>query len=322
MTHANHQQSFPLDEEIGFIGLGMMGQPMALNLAKAGAKLVVWNRSANRDEALRDVGAAVASSVEEVFTRARIVFLMLVNETALDAVLRRRTPAFRDLVSGHVLVSMGSNSPSYSRRLAHDIEDGGGRYVEAPVSGSRKPAEAGQLVSLLGGDPRTIADIRPLLAPMCREAVFCGPVGSALLMKLAINLYLNTMLVGLAEAVHFARRQGLDLDAFKTAIDSGPMASDVTRVKIPKLVLRDFSVQAATGDALNSTRLIADAARAAGLASPLLDLSSNLYDESVQLGNGRLDMVSVIEAIEARTEAVKLVSISCISGNKRVSSGQ
>ena len=71
------------------------------------------------------------------------------------------------------------------------------------------------------------------------------------------------------------------------------------------LVQRDFSVQAATEDALNSTRLIADAARAAGLASPLLDLSSNLYDESVRLGNGRLDMVSVIEAIEARTEAVK-----------------
>ena len=131
-------------------------------------------------------------------------------------------------------------------------------------------------------------------------------------MKLAINLDLNTMLVGLAEAVHFARRYGLDLDAFKTAIDSGPMASDVTRVKIPKLVMRDFSVQAATADALNSTRLIADAARAAGAVSPLLDLSSTLYDESVRLGNGRLDMVSVIEAIEARTEAVNLASSSCI----------
>jgi 3-hydroxyisobutyrate dehydrogenase len=155
------------------------------------------------------------------------------------------------------------------------------------------------------------------------EAVFCDPIGSALLMKLAINLYLNTMLAGLAEAVHFARRQGLDLDAFKTAIDSGPMASHVTRLKTPKLVQRDFSVQqAATEDALNSTRLIADAARAAGLASPLLDLSSSLYDESVRLGNGRLDMVSVIEAIEARTEAVKLASSSCGSGSKRVSSGQ
>lgn len=304
MTYGNNQRGFRVSEEIGFIGLGVMGQPMALNLVKAGAKLVVWNRSADRAEPLRDAGATVASSVEDVFAQARIVFLMLVNEAAVDMVMRRRTPSFRGLVSGHVLVSMGSNSPVYSRRLAADIQDGGGRYVEAPVSGSRKPAEAGQLVSLLGGDPQTIAEVRPLLAPMCRETVLCGPVGNASLMKLAINLYLNSMLVGLGEAVHFAGRHGLDLGAFKTAIDAGPMASDVTRVKIPKLILRDFSVQAATADALNSTRLIADAARAAGIASPLLDLSSDLYEESVRLGNGQLDMVSVIEAIEARTEAI------------------
>ncbi len=304
MTHGNNQRRSQVNEEIGFIGLGVMGQPMALNLAKAGAKLVVWNRSPDRTEPLRDAGAAVASSVEQVFVRARTVFLMLVSEAAVDEVMRRRTPSFRSFVSGHLLVSMGSNSPTYSRRLAADIQESRGRYLEAPVSGSRKPAEAGQLVSLLGGDARTIAKIRPLLVTMCRETIFCGPVGNALLMKLAINLYLNSMLVGLAEAVHFAGRHGLDLDAFKTAIDAGPMASDVTRVKIPKMVLRDFSVQAATADALNSTRLIADAARAAGIASPLLDLSSNLYDESVRLGNGRLDMVSVIEAIEARTEAL------------------
>ncbi len=156
---------------------------------------------------------------------------------------------------------------------------------------------------MLGGDPDTVAEVRPLLAPMCRETVLCGPVGSGLLMKLAVNLYLDTMLVGLAEAVHFADRNGLDLATFQAAIDSGPMASDVTRVKIPKLVTRDLSVQAATADAYANTRLIADAARAVGMASPLLDLSSDLYGESVALGNGRLDMVSVIEAIEARTVA-------------------
>lgn len=304
MTHGINQRGFPMVEEIGFIGLGVMGQPMALNLVKAGAKLVVWNRSADRAELLRDAGATVASSVEDVFAQARTVVLMLVNEAAVDFVMRRGTPTFQDLVSGHLIVSMGSNSPVYSRRLDADIQEGGGRYVEAPVSGSRKPAEDGQLVALLGGDPRTIAEVRPLLAPMCRETVLCGPVGNALLMKLAINLYLNSMLVGLAEAVHFAGRHGLDLGAFKAAIDAGPMASDVTRVKIPKLILRDFSVQAATADALNSTRLIADAARAAGIASPLLDLSSDLYDETLRLGNGRLDMVSVIEAIEARSEAI------------------
>lgn len=179
----------------------------------------------------------------------------------------------------------------------------GGRFVEAPVSGSKKPAEAGQLVALLGGDPDTVSEVRPLLAPMCRETVICGPTGSGLLMKPAVNLYLVIMLVGLAEAVHFAEVNGLDLEAFNAAVEAGPMACDVTRVKIPMLSERDFSAQAATSDAYTSTRLIAEAARAAGVASPPLDLSSILYGESVDLGNGRLDMMSVIEAIKARTKA-------------------
>ncbi|GAB2905128.1 NAD(P)-dependent oxidoreductase [Streptomyces mayteni] len=290
-------------EEIGFVGLGVMGQPMALNLAAAGTRLVVWNRSAERAEPLRAAGAAVAGSVAEVFGRAGIVIVMLYDEAALDAVLGRGTPGFAGLVDGRVLVSMGSHAPEYSRGLAADVLAAGGRYVEAPVSGSRRPAEEGRLVALLAGDPETVAEVRPVLGPMCRETVPCGPVGAGLLTKLAVNLYLNTMVAGLAEATHFADRIGLDLGTFRAALDAGQLASDLSRVKVPKLVEREFSVQAATADAFNSTRLIADAARAAGIATPLLDLASELYGESVGLGNGRLDMVSVIEAVEARTRA-------------------
>ncbi|NUP44278.1 MAG: NAD(P)-dependent oxidoreductase [Streptomyces sp.] len=304
MTHRAQVPGPRPEEEVGFVGLGGMGQPMALNLAKAGTRLVVWNRSAERAEPLRALGASVAADVDEVFAHARIVIVMLLNEEVTDAVLGRGTPGFAKRVAGHVVVSMGSVEPDYSRALAADVVAAGGRFVEAPVSGSKKPAEAGQLVAMLGGDPDTAAEIRPLLAPMCREALFCGAVGTALLMKLAVNLYLCTMLAGLAEAVHFADRRGLDLGMFQAAIGSGPMASDVTRVKIPMLRERDFSVQAATSDALASTRLIANEARAAGVSSPLLDLSSELYGESVDLGNGRLDMVSVIKAIEARTDAL------------------
>ncbi|NLS15156.1 NAD(P)-dependent oxidoreductase [Rhizobium sp. P40RR-XXII] len=304
MTNVSERPGDEPGEEIGFVGLGVMGQPMALNLAKAGAKLVVWNRSPAAADPLREAGAAVAASVEGVFTRTRIVILMLVNETVLDEVLQRGTPGFARLLAGHIVVSMGSNPPDYSRGLAADILAAGGRYVEAPVSGSRKPAETAQLVALLGGDAETVAEVRPLLALMCRETIVCGPVGNALLMKLTVNLYLCTMLAGLAEAAHFAERNGLDLTTFQAAIDSGPMASDLTRVKIPKLIARDFSVQAATADAFNSTSLIAEAARAAGMASPVLDLCRMLYGESVELGNGRLDMMSVVVAIEARTSAL------------------
>ena len=305
MSNVSERPGVEPGEKIGFVGLGVMGQPMALNLAKAGTRLVVWNRSPAAADPLREAGATVAVSVEEVFERTRIVILMLVNETVLDEVLRRGTPDFAKLVAGHIVVSMGSNPPDYSRGLAADILAAGGRYVEAPVSGSRKPAETAQLVALLGGDADTVVGVRPLLAPMCRETILCGPVGNALLMKLTVNLYLCTMLAGLAEASHFAERNGLDLETFQAAIDSGPMASDLTRVKIPKLVSRDFSVQAATADAFNSTKLIAEAARAVGMASPVLDVCRTLYGESVELGNGRLDMVSVVAAIEARTEALR-----------------
>lgn len=118
------------------------------------------------------------------------------------------------------------------------------------------------------------------------------------------------MLAGMAEAIHFADRHGLDLDTFKVAIDSGPMSCDFTRMKLPKFIARDFSVQAATEDAFNSTRLIADAARAVVIATPLLDLASVLYGESVALGNGREDMISAVKAIEARTEALGAAGVS------------
>ena len=215
------------EEGVGFIGLGIMGQPMALNLAAADAKLVVWNRSVDRCEPLRAAGAHVAVSPSEVFARAGTVVVMLVNEAATDAVLGRGTAGFGPMVAGRTLVCMGSNAPGYSRGLAADIQAAGGFYVEAPVSGSRKPAEAGQ--------PEVVERVRPLFAPLCRATVWCGLVGNALLMKLAVNLFLNQVLAALAEAVHFADRHGLDLGAFAEAIDAGPMASDVTRVKLPKL---------------------------------------------------------------------------------------
>ncbi len=115
------------------------------------------------------------------------------------------------------------------------------------------------------------------------------------------------------DVVILATPPGFRYVHLKAAIDAGPMACDVTRVKIPMLAARDFSVQAATADAFQSTRLIADAARAIGIATPLLDQSRALYGESVELGNSRRDMVSVLEAIEARTRALQKASESVAS---------
>ncbi|MGO4260729.1 NAD(P)-dependent oxidoreductase [Lysobacter sp. TAB13] len=290
-----------MDTDIGFIGLGVMGRPMALNLARAGLAPIVWNRSEPALEILREAGARVAASTDELFRQASVVFLMLADEAAIDTVLERADGAVGANVGGRIVVHMGTTSAEYSRALEADIRAAGGAYVEAPVSGSRGPAEQGALVAMLAGESAAVERVRPLLAPMCSQSFVCGAVPAALLMKLSVNLFLISLVTGLAESVHFAQRHGLDLSLLQAVLDAGPMASQVSRVKLGKLTQDDFTVQAAALDVLKNNRLIAEAARAAGVASPLLDVCHALFGETVKLGHGQEDMIAVLRAIEARS---------------------
>lgn len=290
---------------LGFVGLGVMGHPMALNLAKAGQPLIVWNRTPERCHALHEAGAEVADRVEDVFDRAQTVILMLADEAAMDAVLDRHGTGFAARVEGRTIVHMGTTAPGYSLGLEADVIAAGGRYVEAPVSGSRKPAEAGQLVAMLAGEPGVVEAVTPLLRPMCHQTFACGPVPSGLRMKLAVNLFLITMVTGLTEAAHFAAMHGLDMERFLSVLDAGPMASAVSRIKLRKLVDRDFAVQASIVDVLKNNRLVAEAAREAVIASPLLDVCHTLYGETLALGFGAEDMAAVVRALERRSEIVR-----------------
>ncbi|MFD0200534.1 MULTISPECIES: NAD(P)-dependent oxidoreductase [Saccharothrix] len=291
--------------KVGFVGLGIMGQPMALNLARSGRSLVVWNRSPHRVEPLREAGAEVAASPAEVFVAAEVVILMLANEGAIDAVLDRGTDRFAEHVGGRTVVHMGTTPPGYSRDLGADIRAAGGKYVEAPVSGSRGPAEAGELVGMLAGDPEDVARVREVIAPMCADVVVCGQVPEALLMKLAVNLFLITMTTGLAEAFHFAERHDLDLGTLVEVLDKGPMSSKVSRAKTAKLLTDDFDAQAAALDVLRNNQLIAEAARAAGVASPLLDACLALFTRTVELGHGKEDMAAVVHALRERSDSAQ-----------------
>jgi 3-hydroxyisobutyrate dehydrogenase len=283
----------------GFIGLGNMGFAMARKLAASGAELVVWNRTPDKIDALAGAGVQVhaAASAADVFAQAPIVILMLANSGAVDDVLSRDEPGFAERVRDRTIVHMGTTAPDYSSRLEADIVAAGGRYVEAPVSGSRVPAEQGRLVGMLAGDPAAVATVEPLLRPMCERTFVCGAVPQALRMKLAVNLFLITMVTGLAEATHFAGRNGIDLDVFRAVVDAGPMASQVSRIKLAKMIEADYAVQAAVADVLMNARLIHDAARAAGIASPLLERSLALFGCADALGYGGADMAAVVRAL-------------------------
>ncbi len=290
---------------VGFIGLGLMGEPMALNLARAGTPLVVWNRTAGKTESLAQAGAAVANDPADVFGRCDVVILMLRNEAATDFVLARHTPRFGSRVSGRTIVNMATPSPGYSTALEAEVVAQGGQYLEAPVSGSRAPAAAGQLVAMLAGAPATIALAQPTLNHMCRTLVTCGPTPNALIMKFAVNLYMICMVTGLAEAVHFAERHGIDLATFVAVLDASPMASDVSRVKATKLASHDYAAQATIANVLENITLVVDAARATRTALPLLDLCHSLYAEAAEVLRSDVDMVAVIRAIERRSAAMR-----------------
>jgi 3-hydroxyisobutyrate dehydrogenase len=284
---------------VGFVGLGKMGEPMALNLLRGGIQLHAWNRTAGALERVVAAGATAAGNARTVLRANPLTILMLASEEVTDLILERGSDGFAANVAGRLIVSMGTTSPAHSQALEGDIKAAGGAFVEAPVSGSRRPAEEGSLVGMLAGDAEAVEQVRPLLAPICATSFAGGAVPGALRMKLAVNLYLITMVAGLVEATHFARRNQLDLGLFRAVLDAGPMASAVSRMKLAKLVEGDFEPQASIDDVLMNSRLVENAAQAAGAAAPLIAESRRLLERAHELGLGKLDMVGTLRALEA-----------------------
>lgn len=287
---------------VGFIGLGIMGVPMATNLVRAGFDVVVWARSADPMNELVATGARAAADVAGVFDATRTVALMLRDEAGVNAVLARGTERFSRLVAHHTVIQMGTFTTEFSRTLAAEVAAAGGQYVEAPVSGSHGPAVEAKLVGMLAGEASAVAEAEPVVAAMCAQVFRCGEIPAALSMKLAVNTFLITMVTGLAETFHFASRSGVDRDVLREVLAAGPMASVVSRGKAQKLTDDDMSAQAAIADVLKNARLAEDAAHTAGSAHPLITASRELYEEAAAAGRGDLDMIGVITALVARAE--------------------
>ncbi|KAI0595013.1 hypothetical protein F4775DRAFT_595646 [Biscogniauxia sp. FL1348] len=274
---------------VGFLGLGVMGTPMAMNLARK-SQLTVWNRSASKCLPLQKVGARIAATPAEAVAESDIIFVMLFDGPAIQSIL---DDGFKKALGGKILVNTSSVPADFSRHLAKEVQDAGGHFIEMPVSGSKGPAEQGQLVGMMAGDPVVAERIRPVLEPITATAVYCGPIGTGLMTKYAVNLVAITMTCGLGEAMNLARAQGLNLEAFKQILDAGPMASAYSKVKTSKMLSQDWSAQAGIADCYNSTQLIETAAKESKAQAPLIHLCGLLYKHAVQSGLGDEDMIAV-----------------------------
>ena len=282
---------------IGFLGLGTMGEVMALRLLRAGHALHVWNRTAAKTAPLAAAGARIATHPAEVLAACPVVFLMLADGAATDAVLGRGTPAFA-AVRGRLFVNCATVAPDYSRGLERDLRAAGARFVEAPVSGSRKPAEAGTLIAMLAGEPAAVAEVTPLFSPLAKQAVDCGPVPNGTLTKLATNILLVNSVAALAEMMRFADVHGLDRAKVAEVVSNGQLGSDNVRIRSAKLAQRDFTAHSAIRNVFDSLGRTGAAAATAGCVLPLTERTLQLLHQTMQLGPADEDMIALFHAIE------------------------
>jgi 3-hydroxyisobutyrate dehydrogenase-like beta-hydroxyacid dehydrogenase len=282
---------------LGFLGLGVMGTPMARNLAKK-YPVMAWNRSPAKYASFKQTDAvSFAETPVKVVQSSDIIFVMLFNAPAIQSIL---TTDFKRALSDKVLVNTSSVSVEFSEFLDQEIRKAGGQFVEMPVSGSKVPAEEGHLVGMMAGDPDLAKTIKPYVEPITRSAVYCGPIGSGLKTKYAINSLLIALTVGLAESMNLAKAQGLDLEAFGKVVAASPMASAYSHIKVSKMLSQDWSPQASLKDCYNSTQLIRSAAISANVKSPLMDVCGNLYAQAMESALGEEDMIAIAKKIGDR----------------------
>ncbi|KAI9903451.1 hypothetical protein N3K66_002803 [Trichothecium roseum] len=291
---------------IGFLGLGLMGTPMTVNLARRFRHVSAWNRTAARTEALAAAGAPGVrrcGTPREVLERSDTVFMMLLDGGAARSVVG--DAGFRAGLRGKTIVNAASVSVECSLRLAEEVRRAGGRFVEMPVSGGKVPAERGELVGMLAAEEESVAEEvkgSGCLEPLVKTAVYCGPIGSALKTKYAVNAFLVTLTAGLAESLNLARAQGIDLAAVGEVLDAGPLASAFTRIKVGKVVRGDWSAHGAISVCCDSSRHICEAARREGLRSPLLEAAAGLFREADERGLGGEDMMALYKMLREQQQ--------------------
>lgn len=278
----------------GFIGLGLMGAPMAANVLRAGYPLTVYNRSADRAEPLRAAGAAVAASPRAVGEAAQVVVTMLSDAAAVEAVLvgpdgllAARGPG------GRTLIDMSTVSPEQTRRLSALAGEHGWTMLDAPVFGSTGPAREGTLGILVGGERAVFQDRRALLSTMGRHLYYFGPSGSGATAKLCFNLMVAAQVASLAEACALAARGGLDLGMLAEAILASPVASALVERKTSGLVAGDYSPAFPLKHMHKDLGLMIDTAHRLGAALPLTAGVHQVFAAAMARGLGEQDFSAV-----------------------------
>lgn len=284
--------------KVGFMGLGIMGAAMAANIRRAGFPLMVYNRSADKAEKFAELGVGVASSPKSLAHATEVVILMVTGPEAINSLLFGPDGAASILDDRRTLINMSSVPPAYTRELALRLAPTGCAFIDAPVSGTKKPAEEGTLLLLASGEKTKVDEMTPILSAMGKKVVYCGEAGQGSMMKVTINLLLGLMMAGFSETVHFGLKGGLSLDAILDVVLSGPLSCGLYQMKSQMLRDNDYPAQFPLKHMTKDAKFIVDTAYETGAPAPLGHLLLQLYRLGVSKGLGDQDFAAIAKVVE------------------------
>ncbi|MCU1670447.1 MAG: ghr [Blastococcus sp.] len=282
---------------VGFIGLGLMGGPMAANVARAGFPLTVWNRTPAKCEPVRELGARVATTAAEAAAASDVLVTMVSDDAALEDLLFGSAGVADALPSGAVVIDMSTTSPACMESVATRLAERDVRFVDSPVFGSTEPATTGDLWAIVGADADDLARVRPVLDAMCGTVFHMGPVGAGSLMKVCGNLIVTGMIALLGESLTLGTDGGLDPAAMLDVLDAIDFTSPLWKGKGSLVVEGDYAPRFPLRHALKDVRLARSVAASRGLDLRVVAGAEQQYAAAAEAGHQDDDVIAVVHAV-------------------------
>jgi 3-hydroxyisobutyrate dehydrogenase-like beta-hydroxyacid dehydrogenase len=275
--------------KVAFLGLGIMGKPMAANLAKSGNEVAVWNRTPKNVE-----GARTAASPAAAAEGADVVWMCVADTAAVERVLFAPDGVENKLRPGMIVVDSSTISPVETLKFAERVRAKGADYVDAPITGSKIGAESAQLIFMIGGEDATLKRLGPLFAQMGKKVVHMGEVGKGQASKISLNLQIATIFQGFIEGFELATRLGVDPEKFVDLVQNTMVRSGVVDYKAPFVLKRDFSPNFPLRLMRKDLHLVKDAAKSINLVLPAVDTVTEVYEKAYKAGHGDDDYAATL----------------------------
>jgi len=279
---------------VAFLGLGIMGRPMASNLVKAGHEVSVWSRSAGKEVE----GARRAASPAEAARGAEVVWMCVSDTNAVESVLFGPQGVEESLTEGMTIVDSSTISPSATRQFAERVGAIGVRYLDAPMTGSKVAADAGTLIFIVGGEEAAIESVKPLFSAMGKVFFRMGETGKGQAAKLAMNLQIALIYEGFAEGLTLATKLGVDAQNLVGVIQASMVRSGVVDYKAPFVLNRDFTPNFPLRLMHKDIRLALEAAKEVRVKLPALETVEEVYEMATEDGHEHLDYAAPLTLLE------------------------